>query len=180
MIVCAYFFAKLHTTIHGTMSTKIIPRDVSPRVDTTNVRWCLPMADNGSVEFDVLKSSGLVVALSDQPGFPRDGVAVVLDARGSQTTDMEDSLTSMSYVARASSLATPVNREAIIRNLELSDYAPRHVKIAYQWGHIWVWVDGVQVLATSNPHAMKGVRFVSFGHMGLRSGVGSISNLRIA
>ena len=160
------------------VSFQIHPKDYDKRIEHWDDAWRFPQYDRGTVEFDVMKESGLIVALSNTMGYPKGGYAVILDQRGSGDTQLSDSSTSNSYISRLPQINGAASAHANVRNVELSG-TPRHIKVTYEHGDIRVYVNNQMVLAYRDPAPDMKVQYVAFGHTGLKSGVGYIENMKI-
>lgn len=151
------------------------------QVTNWNDAWRFQQPDKGHVAFNVQKESGLVVTLSNSPGFPQAGYALVLDKRGSNGyVDYTDHTMSTSYFADAFNLDTPLNSSfGLIRNVELCAQQVHHIDITYDHGIIQAWYDGRRILNYYDSAANPGLSYVGFGTTGLASGPGIISGLTI-
>lgn len=154
-------------------------KDYDKRIEYWKDQWKFGQRDAGKVEFDVQKSSGVIVALSSATGYPRDGYAVILDEHGSKDIDPFDNATATSYVARLPNINGAAASHAIVRGSLLGG-KKRHVVITYQHGYVCVNIDGQDVLKYTDPFPSSNIHSVGFGSTGLQSGVGYISNLIIS
>jgi len=159
-------------------SVRIVPRDTIRKVEYWSDKWRFNQPDVGHVSFIVNKNSGLIVSLSDQPGYPKGGYAFVIDERGGQTTNFADTTTSATYLTRLPQMECPASNSALVRNVELQNQ-PRRIDIDYRHGIVELSVDGVMVIGYNDPFPMSNVSYVGFGDTGLKSGEGIISDLVI-
>jgi hypothetical protein len=159
-------------------SLRIVPRDTLLKVEYWSDRWRFNQPDLGHVSFTVNKNSGLVVSLSDQPGYPKAGYAFVIDRRGGHTTNFSDTTTSATYLTRLPQMDAPASNSALARNLELSNQ-PRRIDITYKHGVAELYVDGVLALSYNDPFPVSNISYVGFGDTGIKSGDGLITQLVI-
>jgi hypothetical protein len=158
---------------------QIIPRDYDRRIETWDDNWVFAGSDRGRVEFSVTKPNGLIVALSTTRHYTKAGYAVVLDQRGTAYEDPFDNNTSVSYVCRLPNINGPISNYAAARDVLLSNETPRHVVVDFEHGRIRVAMDGKTILEYRDPAPTTGVRYVGFGHLGVRSGTGQLLNVRV-
>ena len=162
-----------------TSSTVVTPHDYDKRIENWDESWQFRQPDEGTVDFDVTKDSGLIVCISTVSGYPQDGYAVLIDQRGQGDTDPFDDNTSVSYISRVPNLNGPISAHANARGVELSRTRSSHITIHYRAGYVEVLRNGVKFLQTRDMTATPGVQYVGFGHTGVRSGVGHIKNIVI-
>lgn len=162
----------------GDETATLIPRTYDRMVQAHSEDWAFAEEDNGSVEFDVIKPSGLLVVLSTEYEQPRAGYAVILDERGSGDDNLSDIGTSVSYISRLPQINGPASANAAARGLKLHNKST-HVQISYKHGDLRVFVNGEPLVDLFDPFPTTGVRYVSFGHLGTESGVGFVKNISV-
>lgn len=161
------------------LSLEIVPTVPDKSVNNYDENWRFRQPGRGRISFDVQMANGLIVTLTGDPGMPRDGYAVVIDARGGQMTNYADTRISTTYVARITNLDYAANSTALTRGVSLGARSKRHIDIVYKDGNLVLHVDGVQVLEFNDPYAVPTIQFCGFGSCGLSSGRGEITNLVI-
>lgn len=159
--------------------TEIVPRDYDRRIENWDSAWTFTEPDRGTVSFVVRKNNGLIIALSTTPDHAQAGYAIVLDQRGSAHQDPYDHNTSVSFVSRLPNINGALSSFANARDVLLSDHAERRVHVQYEHGRITVHVDGTKVLEYRDPAPTTGVKYIGFGHLGMRSGTGILSRIDV-
>lgn len=159
-------------------ATEIVPTTFDRQVQKHSPEWAFGEKDNGSVEFDVIKPSGLMVVLSTDYEQPKAGYAVILDERGSGDDNLSDIGTSVSYISRLPQINGPASANALARATRLAN-KPTHVRITYKHGDLRAYVNGEPLVDMFDPFPTTGLKYVSFGHLGVQSGAGLVQNIRV-